>query len=212
MIPFHTLTSRAIPLPAADIDTDAILPARFLLLLSREGLGEHLFHELRRNAQFALNRPDLAGAQIIVGGPRFGIGSSREQAVWALADYGIRCIIAPSFGEIFYANCINNGILPITLEGEPYEGVLDAADASVEFHIDLTAQTIDIGKRSPITFGIDASRRDALLSGRDTLDTILHDDMEHIARFEAQQQDAEPWLWIDETQFAPFASIGGDND
>ena len=132
---FVSLTSIAAPLPDTDIDTDVIFPARFLLLLDRRGLGRHLFHERRAQAAagapFVLSRAPFDKAQILVAGRNFGCGSSREQAVWALADFGIRCVIAPSFGEIFYGNCFRNGVLAVTL-GEPeHRDVMTAAASGV---------------------------------------------------------------------------------
>ena len=116
---FTTLTSIAAPLDEANIDTDIIFPARFLLIMDKLGLGKYAFNERRntgiKESNFVLDTPPYIGSEILVTGARFGIGSSREQAVWALTDLGIRCIIAPSFGDIFYANCLNNGLLPICL-------------------------------------------------------------------------------------------------
>src|SRR3984957_9049014 len=142
---FVSLTSVAAPLPDADIDTDVIFPARFLLLLNRQGLGQHLFHERRRSSgqeRFVLDRSPFDKAQILVAGRNFGCGSSREQAVWALSDFGIRCVIAPSFGEIFYGNCFRNGVLPIILPDPEHHDVMLAATSGAPLTVDLEAQEI----------------------------------------------------------------------
>src|ERR1700733_11204886 len=142
---FVSLTSIAAPLPDVDIDTDVIFPARFLLLLNRQGLGQHLFHERRRSSaqeRFVLDRPPFDTAQTLVAGRNFGWGSSREQAVWALTDFGIRCVIAPSFGEIFFANCFKNGVLPIVMTGDDHAQAMRAAASGGPIRIDLEKQEV----------------------------------------------------------------------
>jgi 3-isopropylmalate/(R)-2-methylmalate dehydratase small subunit len=199
---FTTLTSRAAPLAEADIDTDVIIPARFLLLLDKAGLGRHLFHERRHDRSgalepdFVLNRPPFDRAEILVAGRNFGCGSSREQAVWALVDFGIRCIIAPSFGEIFFANCFKNGTLPIALDAAPYGEVLAAAEAEAAVTVDLTAQEIRLARAEPIPFAVDPQSRRALLLGLDEIGMILAEDLPEIEAFEVLHRRAAPWLFL----------------
>ena len=200
---FTVLTSVAAPLPEADIDTDIIFPARFLLLLDKAGLGKHLFHE-RRHApggaatDFVLNMPPFDRASILVADANFGSGSSREQAVWALADFGIRCVIAPSFGEIFYSNCFKNGVLPIVLTGETHENTMAAAHTAQPFTIDLEHQTVMLPNGPAIRFEIDPYRRRALLLGLDEIGGILADDAEAIAAYEKKQRRQTPWSFLDD--------------
>jgi 3-isopropylmalate/(R)-2-methylmalate dehydratase small subunit len=209
---FVTLTGIAAPLPEADVDTDVIFPARFLLLLEREGLGRHLFHERRNPASaqngFILSQPPFDKAEILVAGRNFGCGSSREHAVWALADFGIRCIIAPSFGEIFYSNCFRNGVLPIVLPNGEHRDVIAAAATGLPLTVDLEAQTIYFPHGSTITFGIDAHRRRALLLGLDQIGAILADDAAEIAAFEGRQKTQAPWLYLDKNKLSTFNALG----
>lgn len=203
MTPFETLTAVAAPLPESDIDTDVIFPARFLLLLDKAGLGKLLFHERRFTGgrprpDFVLNRPPFDAARILVAGGNFGSGSSREQAVWALADFGIRCVVAPSFGEIFFANCFKNGVLPIVLPPDPHAAVLRAAEAGQAVTVDLDAQVIRAGAASGlIAFDVDPHRKRSLLLGLDEIGAILADDAGDIARFEARHRARSPWLHLD---------------
>ena len=216
MIAFTSLTALAAPLPEADVDTDVILPARFLLLLDKAGLGRHLFHERRfdkdggMRAEFILNRPPFDGAQILVAGANFGCGSSREQAVWALADFGIRCVVAPSFGEIFFANCFKNGVLPIRLD-EPVHGeVMAAAVEASTLTVDLEAQALVVPGKEPIGFSVDPRRRRALLLGLDEIGAILADDLPDIEAFEARRRASMPWLLPSEAAQAVLA--GSDEE
>lgn len=203
---FTTLTGIAAPLPEADIDTDIIFPARFLLLLDREGLGRHLFHERRHSPsalqEFILSRTPFDNAEILVSGCNFGCGSSREHAVWALADFGIRCVIAPSFGEIFYANCFRNGVLPIVLPAGTHSEVMNAAAAGAPFTVDLQTQTIRLPDGSKIAFDIDTHRRRALLLGLDEIGAILVEDSMEIGTFEARQKSRTPWLHLDQDKLS----------
>lgn len=205
---FKTITSPAALIAQSDMDTDMILPAQFLLRIDREGLGDFLFHSLRQNpaTPFTLDTPPFDEAKIIVGGERFGIGSSREQAVWSLVDFGIRCVIAPSFGEIFYANCAKNGVLAITLDGVDYRAVKEAAASGSRLTIRLDNQQIEIANHAPISFDLDASTRAALESGRDETDMILEEDGPDIAAFEAKQRQAAPWLHLTQDQLASYFS------
>lgn len=209
MNPFTSLTSVAAPLPDADIDTDIIFPARFLVLTQKAGLGPYAFHDVRMDAQgqpradFVLHRAPWQGAAILVAGPNFGCGSSREQAPWALVDLGLRCLIAPSFGEIFEANCINNGILPVRLPPEDHALALAAAQAGQHLTVDLHSCEIrfdDAPGTPPLHFVVAERARLALLEGRDEIDRILQQEGDAIAAFEATQRQRQPWL------FAPTAA------
>ena len=201
---FTTLTSHAIPLPQADIDTDAILPAQFLLRLDR-ALGRYAFHAARHGKDpFVLEQPKYQGAQILVAGPRFGIGSSREHAIWALHDLGLRVLIAPSFGEIFQANAVRNGLLPINLGGETHARLLAAADAGTPITVDLQACTLTIEGEAPIAFPVAAHDRETLLEGLDETARILSQHGAAIAAHEARQAAETPWLDLTTAQLAPF--------
>ena len=198
---FSKIESVAAALPEADIDTDVIFPARFLLLLDKAGLGKHLFHERRyregRTTDFVLNSPPFDKARILVAGKNFGSGSSREQAVWALADFGIHCVIAPSFGEIFYNNCFKNGVLPIVMTGSAHEQTMNSAASGEPIKVDLEAQHVVLPNGSSLPFDIDPYRRRTLLLGLDEIGAILADDALEIDAFEAMQRDAFPWVQIE---------------
>jgi 3-isopropylmalate/(R)-2-methylmalate dehydratase small subunit len=197
---FPIVESIAAALPEAHIDTDVIFPARFLLLLDRAGLGKHLFHERRyregRTTDFVLNQPPFDAAQILVAGSNFGSGSSREQAVWALADFGIRCVIAPSFGEIFYSNCFKNGVLPIVMTDEAHDQTMRAAASGGPIRIDLQAQQITLPNGPALHFDIDPYRKGALLSGLDEIGAILAEDAPAIEAFERRQGRQLPWVQL----------------
>ena len=195
MEPFARLTSRAAPLPQANIDTDIILPARFLLNTEKRGLGRYAFYEWRKAGQFVLDLPLYAGAQILVAGDNFGCGSSREQAPWSILDLGIRCIVAPSFGEIFRGNCLCNGILPIVLPQSEWLLVLDAAEAGDTVTVDLSAQKILLHQGQVIEFAFDPAEKEALLLGCDEIDGIRSKYGMDIAKFEVRQRIVAPWLW-----------------
>lgn len=199
---FTTIESVAAPLPEADIDTDVIFPARFLLLLDKAGLGKHLFHERRfRDGQvtdFVLSRPPYDRAQILVAGPNFGSGSSREHAVWALADFGIRCVIAPSFGEIFYANCFKNGVLAVVLPPLDHTRAMAAAESAQSLRVDLEQQILTLPEGNPVSFETEPYRRRTLLLGLDEIGSILSDDAADIAAFEQKQRAAYPWLALED--------------
>jgi 3-isopropylmalate/(R)-2-methylmalate dehydratase small subunit len=202
MTPFEPLCSVAAPMPDEDIDTDIIFPARYLLLTQKQGLGAYAFRDLRFDAQgrertdFVLHRVPWRGAQILVAGRNFGCGSSREQAPWALADLGLRCLIAPSFGEIFRSNCLHNGLLPIAVPPADHERLLKTAQAGETMAIDLQSQAIVLHDGTRIAFDIGERAREALLKGWDEIDRILHDEGAHIAAFEHRQRIAQPWLYL----------------
>lgn len=197
---FSALKGLAAPILETDIDTDIIFPARFLLLLSRQGIGQFAFHGRRndpkRDEAFVLDQPQYKGVEIIVTGERFGVGSSREHAVWALSDFGIKCIIAPSFGDIFHANCLKNGLLPITLETPEYAAIKRAALDVTPIEVDLQDQCIRIETAAPVPFDIDTASKQSLLNGLDEVDKILAEDEDAITAFEKRQKELAPWLWL----------------
>lgn len=208
MSPFRTLTSVAAPFPEAQIDTDVIFPARFLLLPDKAGLGKHLFHERRAKGGFVLDRAPWDKAEILVTGADFGTGSSREQAVWALADFGIRCVIGPSFGEIFFSNCFRNGVLPIVMTGDAHAAVMEAAAAGEPVTVDLPAQEVRIGEAA-LPFDVEPHRKRALMEGLDEIGVILADDLAAIEDFEARHWAARPWLRLRPEQLATFDDLRG---
>lgn len=194
---FDKLTGIAAPLDIINVDTDMIIPKQFLKTIQRSGLGKNLFDEMRYTpegdeiADFVLNQPAYRGAQILVAGDNFGCGSSREHAPWALLDFGIRCVIAPSFADIFYNNCFKNGILPIVLPQEDVDKLMDDAKrgANATVSIDLESQTIKGPDGGEISFEVDAFRKQCLLEGLDDIGLTLQkaaaiDDYE--ARLDAQ--------------------------
>ena len=187
---FQRLDAVAVPLAAADIDTDQIIPARFMQKLRSDGFGQYLFHDLRRDAGakppgFILDEPAYRGARIAVAARNFGCGSSREQAVYALYDHGLRAVIAPSFGDIFFTNCFQNGLLPVVLPSAFVGALLDQLRGRPGSHVvvDLAAQTVSGPDGAAIGFAIDPFRKRLLLDGVDELDfTLGHGD--RIAAFE----------------------------
>lgn len=200
MTPFTQLCSIAAPMPDADIDTDIIFPARFLVLTQKVGLGPYAFYEKRFDQQgrklrdFILHRSQWRSAKILVTGANFGCGSSREQAPWALSDLGLRCLIAPSFGEIFYANCLNNGILPIKLEASEHAQVMAVAEVGQSLTVNLQTCSITLPDGQTIGFSIAERARQALLEGRDEIGAICQL-QERITAFEHQQKQLQPWLY-----------------
>jgi 3-isopropylmalate dehydratase small subunit len=198
MHPFKTLTAVAAPLAQANVDTDQIIPKQFLSTTERTGLGEGLFYDLRHDGegalhgQFVLDQPQYAGAQILIAGANFGCGSSREHAPWALLDFGIRCVIAPSFAEIFYGNCFNNGILPLVLP-EDVVGLLmeEARGANHTFIVDLAAQLVFSPSGKSFKFDIDPGRKVKLLEGLDDIGVTMQREGA-IAAFEEARR-AAPW-------------------
>jgi 3-isopropylmalate/(R)-2-methylmalate dehydratase small subunit len=200
MQPFTTLTAIAAPLVEADVDTDIIYPARFLTITEKKGLGRYAFHDRRYDGQgreladFILNRDPWRHAGILVAGPNFGCGSSREQAPWAILDLGIRCIIAPSFGEIFRGNCYRNGMLPVTVGEADHAALLSDASAGASLHVDLNARTITKPDGSTVAIAIDDGKRDALLNGWDEVMGILNLYAGTIDRYEQDRRVRLPWL------------------
>ncbi len=197
---FTTLTGIAAPLPVANIDTDQIIPARFLKTLTRAGLGKSLFAGLRYDADgqerpdFVLNRAPYRQAEILIALDNFGCGSSREHAPWALADFGVRCVIAPSFADIFYNNCFKNGILPLALPRAVCDALMEETGlgANARVTVDLERQVVVRANGEEIAFEIDPGRRQLLLEGRDEItDTLTHG--QAIDTFEVRRTTAEPW-------------------
>lgn len=185
-----------------DIDTDVIFPARYLLLMDKEGLGSYLFHDRRgANADdsltaFVLDRPAYKNARILLAGANFGYGSSREHAVWALKGAGFDCVIAPSFGEIFHSNCFKNGLLPISLPVRQVAWLATQAESGARIEIDLWKQIITIEGQPVLPFTINEQRRQSLLNGRDEIDDILIG-LADIEQFEEKHRNSQPWLFID---------------
>ena len=198
---FTTLRGVAAPLPMINVDTDKIIPKQFLKTIKRSGLGKNLFDEMRYDTggaekpDFVLNKPAYRGARILVTGENFGCGSSREHAPWALLDFGIRCIIAPSFADIFYNNCFKNGILPIVLPKVQVDLLMDDADrgANAMVTIDLAKQEITGPDGGMVTFDIDPFRKQCLLEGLDDISLTLEKSAS-IDSFEARQKASQPWL------------------
>ncbi|WP_207457146.1 3-isopropylmalate dehydratase small subunit [Azospirillum sp. SYSU D00513] len=200
---FTVLTGVAAPLPMINIDTDMIIPKQFLKTIKRTGLGKHLFDEMRYTAdgqevaEFVLNKPAYRGAKILVAGDNFGCGSSREHAPWALLDFGIRCVIAPSFADIFYNNCFKNGILPIRLTKEQVDLLLDDASrgANAVITIDLERQEITGPDGGKITFEVEPFRKHCLLNGLDDIGLTLQN-VSSIDSYESNLAGDRPWIRI----------------
>jgi 3-isopropylmalate/(R)-2-methylmalate dehydratase small subunit len=198
---FTTLTGVAAPLPIRNVDTDMIIPKQFLKTIKRTGLGKSLFYEMRYDqegnevADFVLNQPAYRKATILVAGENFGCGSSREHAPWSLLDFGIRCIIAPDFADIFYNNCFQNGILPIKLPQAEVDKLMDDASrgANATLTVDLDAQEIRGPDGGVIKFEIDPFRKHCLLNGLDAIGLTLQKN-QSIETFEEKAQVARPWL------------------
>ncbi|MCP5431741.1 MAG: 3-isopropylmalate dehydratase small subunit [Alphaproteobacteria bacterium] len=197
---FTTLTGVAAPLPMMNVDTDMIIPKQFLKTIKRTGLGKNLFDEMRyddkgaEKPDFVLNKPQYRSAQILVAGENFGCGSSREHAPWALLDFGIRVVVAPSFADIFYNNCFKNGILPIALPKEDVEKLLDdaARGANATLTVDLQKQEIRGPDGGRIRFDIDPFKKQCLLEGLDDIGLTLQK-ASAISDFEARRAAARPW-------------------
>lgn len=196
---FTTLSGTAVPFPMVNVDTDRIIPARFLKTIARSGLGKNLFQDLRydadgsENPDFVLNKPPYRNAKILIGGENFGCGSSREHAPWALMDFGIRCVIAPSFADIFANNSAKNGVLLVTLPKAEVEELMRDAEKgeNARFTVDLERQEITRPDGATLRFEIDPFRKYCLLNGLDDIGLTLRKE-DKIAAFE-QQRAAQPW-------------------
>ncbi len=198
---FNKLIGIAAPMRIMNVDTDMIIPKQFLKTIARTGLGKNLFDEMRYNsdgseiADFILNKSSYRQATILIAGANFGCGSSREHAPWALLDFGIRCIIAPSFADIFHNNCFKNGILPIILPKEIVEKLQSKAErgANATMSIDLVKQEITDSDGEIIHFEVDEFKKHCMLNGLDDIGlTMAHE--EKIANFELNNKKTQPWL------------------
>jgi len=200
MQPFTDLHAQAAPLDMANLDTDQIIPKQFLKTVDREGLSQGLFYDLRFDAEgrprpdFVLNDPRYAGAGVLITGDNFGCGSSREHAPWALLDNGIRCVIAPSFADIFYNNCFQNGLLPVALPEAAVRALMDEAKGGNHvFGVDLPSQTVTSPSGQQFRFEIDPARKAKMLAGLDAIgETLEH--RQAIDVYEMRHAMAQPWL------------------
>ncbi|HEU0060215.1 MAG TPA: 3-isopropylmalate dehydratase small subunit [Hyphomicrobiaceae bacterium] len=201
MEPFKPLAAVAAPLPLPNVDTDQIIPARFLWRKRPDGWGHLLFHDLRFDDKgapkplFVLNRPEYSAARILVAERNFGCGSSREHAVWALHDYGIRCVVAPSFGDIFFNNCMQNGLLPVQLPAQSVAGLIEALQQApgLQLGVDLEQQCVSGPDGVTHAFAIDPFRKECLLAGADEVAFTLG----LAAKIEAFEQSYERELsWL----------------
>ena len=198
---FTTLTGIAAPLPQINVDTDMIIPKQFLKTIQRSGLGKNLFDEMRyrddgsENPDFVLNQPAYRQAEILVAGDNFGCGSSREHAPWALLDFGIRCVIAPSFADIFYNNCFKNGILPIALPQDQVDVLMKDAEkgANARITVDLDTQTVTASDGQSFGFEVDAFKKHCLLNGLDDIGLTM-EKTSSISTFESQAATQRPWV------------------
>ena len=199
---FTKLTGIAAPLPKANVDTDQIIPARFLKSISRLGFGKNLFANFRfkedgtENPDFVLNQEPYRKAEVLIAFENFGCGSSREHAPWALLDFGIRCVIAPDFADIFHNNCFKNGVLPVRLPREICEKLMEDAKmgGNARISVDLERQVVVRPNGEEIPFQIDPLRRQLMLNGLDDIgQTMQH--APAIDGFEARQRAAQPWLY-----------------
>jgi 3-isopropylmalate dehydratase/3-isopropylmalate/(R)-2-methylmalate dehydratase small subunit len=200
MQPFTTLTAKAVPLDMDNIDTDQIIPKQFLKTTEREGLAKGLFYDLRFDpegrpkAGFVLDDPKYAGAGVLIAGDNFGCGSSREHAPWALMDFGVRCVIAPSFADIFRGNALQNGLLTIALPKAATKALMaEALGGNHVFSVDLAAQTVTAPSGQTFAFEIDPGVKDKLLKGLDAIgETLAHRD--DIDAYEAARALDRPWM------------------
>ncbi len=198
---FTTLTGIVAPLPMINVDTDMIIPKQFLKTIKRSGLGSSLFFEMRydddgaEKADFVLNKPAYRAARILVAGDNFGCGSSREHAPWALLDFGIRCVIAPSFADIFFNNCFKNGILPVVLPRAEVDALMTIAQRGGEtLTVDLERQEIACPDGAILSFSVDPFRKACLLGGLDEIGLTLQK-AAVIDAFEQEHRTSHPWLF-----------------
>ena len=197
---FTVLKGIAAPLPMPNVDTDKIIPKQYLKTILRTGLGQFLFDDLRFTADrkeipdFVLNQPTYRNATILVAGENFGCGSSREHAPWALLDFGIRCVIAPSYADIFYNNCFKNGILPLTLPADQVDVLMKAAANKEQITVDLPNQKVLRENGESFAFDLDPFRKHCLVNGLDDIGLTLEHQTE-ITTFEKQQKGSQPWLY-----------------
>ena len=191
MEPIKSITSKTVVIPLDDIDTDQIIPARFLTTTTREGLGEHLFTDWRYakdgtpNPDFVLNAPEAQDAQILVAGRNFGCGSSREHAPWALLDFGLRVAISTEIADIFFNNALKNGFIPVVVDGDTHAWLLE--NPGVEVTVDLESSTVIVPGRDPVPFSVDSFAKYCLLNGLDQMG-FLTQHADDIAAFEARAE------------------------
>ena len=198
---FTTLSGIAAPMPLVNIDTDMIIPKQFLKTIKRSGLGANLFDEMRFTLEgdeipeFVLNKPQYREASMLVAGDNFGCGSSREHAPWAIADFGIRCVVSTSFADIFYNNCFKNGILPIVLPEEQRNVLMADAEngANARIEVDLEAQTITASDGTVFNFEVDTFKKHCLLNGLDDIGLTM-EKAASIDTFEAGAGASRPWV------------------
>ncbi len=203
MKPFTKIEGVAAALRLDNVDTDVIIPMDALLSRPRDELGKYAFEPLRykpggsESADFVLNKPVYRKASILIAGRNFGCGSSREGAVHALAGFGVRAVIAPTYGDIFYSNCIKNGVLPVRLNVETVHAVMDAADeaaGAAPFRVDLVSQTVMAPGMAPVSFDFDPALKQRLIDGEDEVAmTLRHEAV--IRAWQTQDQSARPWAW-----------------
>lgn len=201
MEPFTKLTAKAAPLEMINVDTDIIIPKQFLKTVKRTGLGVSAFYNIRYddngnpNPDFSLNKPEHQGAEILITGKNFGCGSSREHAPWAILDMGFRCIIAPSFADIFFNNSFKNGILPIVLSQEKVDQLMEEAknNPDAQITVDLENQTISRGNAVNFDFDVDPFRKECLLNGLDDIGLTLQKEAD-IGAFEKKREQTQSWI------------------
>ena len=208
---FTELTGLVAPLDRANVDTDMIIPKQFLKSIKRTGFGQNLFDELRYldegqadqscegrpiNTEFVLNQPRYKGSSILLARQNFGCGSSREHAPWALEDFGFRCVIAPSFADIFFNNCFKNGLLPIVLEEKIVDRLFEEAfqNEGYEITVDLSSQTVITPSGDSISFDVDNFRKHCLLNGLDEIGVTL-ESADDISSYEVKRRETAPWLF-----------------
>ena len=209
--PFVTFEGVVAPIDQANVDTDAIIPKQFLKSIERTGFGDNLFDEWRyldhgepgqdcsnrpENPDFVLNQADYRNAQVMIGRRNFGCGSSREHAVWALRDFGIRVVIAPSFADIFFNNCFKNGLLPITMEESAIDRLFErvAEEPAFQVRTDLDAQVVTFGEGESLAFEVDGFKKHCLVNGLDDIDLTLKHDAD-IRNYETRRRQEAPWLF-----------------
>ena len=198
---FEKLQGIAAPMPLVNIDTDMIIPKVHLKSIKRTGFGKNLFDEMRFNRDrseipdFVLNKPQYRKAEILVAGDNFGCGSSREHAPWAIADFGIKCVVSTSFADIFFSNCFKNGILPVVLPQEQVDLLMEDAErgANARMTVDLEAQEITTSEGTVIAFEVDAFKKHCLLNGLDDIGLTM-EKASAIDAFEAKDSAARPWV------------------
>ena len=198
---FEKITGVAAPMPMINVDTDMIIPKQFLKTIQRSGLGKNLFDEMRFDddgneiPDFVLNKPQYRNAEILVAGDNFGCGSSREHAPWAIKDFGIRCVIAPSFADIFFNNCFKNGILPIVLPQDVVDVLMKDAEKgeNARMTVDLEAQTVTTSDGEVFSFEVDAFKKHCLLEGLDDIGLTM-EKASAIDAFEAVASAQRPWV------------------